>query len=282
MIVTETTQVNGTILGCGYVGTAVARLWRQRGLAVTATTTTPERTEALQAVANRVVVVRGNDGPALASVLADQHTLLIAVAGGRQADYRQVYQTTAETVVALLPQLPNLSQIIFTSTYSVYGDYQGRWVSETDPAHPATANGEILLATEQRLLAAATPQRAVCVFRLGGIYGPNRELARIYGRSAGQVRPGSGSEASNWIHLDDIAAAIDFAQQQHLSGLYNLVQDDIPTVRDLIDRVSAAHNFAPPQWDPTQPSRRPYNLRASNYKLKKAGFQFRHPRFELG
>jgi len=275
-------QVNGVILGCGYVGTAVAHLWRQRGIIVTATTTTPERTETLQAVADRVAVVRGNDGPTLASVLQDQHTLLIAVAGGRQADYRQVYQTTAETVVNLLPQLPSLNQIMFTSTYSVYGDYQGRWVSETDPAHPATANGEILLATEQLLLAEATPQRAVCVFRLGGIYGPNRELARIYGRSAGQVRPGNGSEASNWIHLDDIAAAIDFAQQQRLNGLFNLVQDEIPTVRDLIDRVSAAHGFAPPQWDPTQPSPRPYNLRASNYKLKEAGFQFRYPRFELG
>ncbi|QQE64454.1 NAD(P)-dependent oxidoreductase [Leptolyngbya sp. BL0902] len=267
------------ILGCGYVGQAVAELWQAQGITVTATTTHPDRLPPLQRVADRAMVVRGNDGAAVADLLAGQQVLLICVGAGRQANYTETYLNTAETVVQALDQAPDLRQIIFTSTYSVYGNYGGSWVREDDPAKPATDNGRIMLDTENVLLSAATAERQVCVLRLGGIYGPGRELAKIYGRSAGTTRPGSGDEASNWVHQEDIVGAIDWAKDQGLSGLYNLVQDEIPTVRQLIDRVSQTYGLAPTPWDPTQPSARPYNVRVSNQKIKAAGYTFQHPTF---
>jgi nucleoside-diphosphate-sugar epimerase len=223
--------------------------------------------------------MRGNDGAAVAELLAGQQVLLICVGAGRQANYEETYLNTAKTVVNALAQAPDLQQIIFTSTYSIYGNYGGAWVRENDPAQPTTGNGKIMLDTEQVLLSAVTEQRQVCIFRLGGIYGPGRELAKIYGRTAGTTRQGTGQEASNWIHLEDIVGAIDWAQCHELSGLYNLVQDEIPTVRDLLDRVCQAHHLVPVQWDATQPSARPYNVRVSNQKLKAAGYTFRHPTF---
>jgi nucleoside-diphosphate-sugar epimerase len=279
--------MKAAILGCGYVGTAVARLWRSQGIIVTATTTRPERVSDLQTVANAVQVVSGCDRAGLAKLLASQDTLLICVGAGRQSSYEETYLNTAKTVVQALDQAPGLTQIIFTSTYSVYGNYEGAWVREDDPAKPATDNGRIMVETEQILLGAATgdspagtiPERAVCIFRLGGIYGPGRELAKIYSRAAGTTRPGSGHEASNWVHRDDIVGAIAFAQTHALNGLYNLVQDEIPTVHDLIDRVCQAHHLDPVQWDPSQPSARPYNVRVSNQKLKAAGYEFRHGTF---
>jgi nucleoside-diphosphate-sugar epimerase len=272
--------MKAAILGCGYVGTAVAQLWQSQGIEVTATTTNRDRIPELQQVAAAVQVVNGSDPDGITALLQDQDTLLICVGAGRQANYKEVYLNTAKTVVSALDQAPSLKQIIFTSTYSVYGNYDGAWVREDDPAQPATDNGKIMLETEQTLLNAAIPQRKVCIFRLGGIYGPGRELAKIYGRAAGQTRPGFGQEASNWIHLDDIVGAIAHAQTHALSGLYNLVQDEIPTVRGLIDRVCQAHNLNPVQWDPSQPSARPYNVRVSNYKLKAAGYSFQQPNFE--
>jgi nucleoside-diphosphate-sugar epimerase len=246
---------------------------------VTATTTRPDRISDLQAVANAVQVVSGSDRAGLAALLESQNTLLICVGAGRQTSYEETYLNTAKTVVSVLNQAPDLTQIIFTSTYSIYGNYDGAWVTETAPLKPATDNARIMAATEQTLLEAATPELKVCIFRLGGIYGPGRELAKIYSRAAGTTRPGSGHEASNWVHRDDIVGAIAFAQTHALSGLYNLVQDEIPTVHDLIDRVCQAHHLAPVQWDPSQPSARPYNVRVSNQKLKAAGYGFRYPSF---
>ncbi|HIK43606.1 MAG TPA: SDR family oxidoreductase [Leptolyngbyaceae cyanobacterium M65_K2018_010] len=272
--------MRAAILGCGYVGTAVARYWRSQGFTVTATTTRPERVGDLQTVADQVQVVQGSDAAAIAALIQPQNTLLICVGAGRQADYTATYLNTAKTVVSVLDQAPALDQILFTSTYSIYGDYGGAWVSETDALRPATENARILAATEAVLLQAASPHRRVCIFRLGGIYGPGRELAKIYRRAAGTTRPGTGQEASNWVHLDDIVGAIAFAQAQGLQGVYNLVQDEIPTLRELIGRVCQAHHLEPVRWDASQPSDRPYNVRVSNQKLKAAGYLFRHGHFD--
>jgi nucleoside-diphosphate-sugar epimerase len=269
------------ILGCGYVGTAVARRWSAQGISVTATTTTPDRVNDLQAIADRVQVVNGSNRSEVADLLQQPAVLLIAVAGGRKFGYEAVYLNTAKTVVSVLDQAPNLRQIIYTSSFSVYGDHQGQWVTEADPVNPITDNTKILAETEQILLAAATADCQVCVLRLGGIYGPNRELHHIYRRAAGSSRPGTGNEGSNWIHLDDIVGAIDLARASSLNGIYNVVQDEILTSQELIDRVCQAHNMAPVTWDPTRPSERPHNVRVANQKLKAAGFQFTHPTFLL-
>lgn len=274
--------MNVAIIGCGYVGKPVAQCWQEQGLIVTATTTRTERISELHPVANQVVVLRGTDRERLRESLSGQTCVLVSVAGGRQHGYEETYLKTAETLAAVLPQVGTVAQLIYTSSFSVYGDHGGEWVTETTPTKPASASAEVLAQTEQVLLATANPGLKVCVLRLGGIYGPGRELARIYGRWAGTTRPGAGAEWSNWIHLDDIVGAIEFARQTGLSGIYNLVQDEIVPVRELVERVCRASGLAPVAWDASQPSDRPYNVRVSNQKLKTAGYRFSHPHFDLG
>ncbi len=266
------------IIGCGYVGTEIAKRWKQAGHQVTATTTTPSRVNELAEIVDEVRIVRGDDPETVRSLLESQEVLLLSV-GARGGDYETAYLTTAKTIAAILPQCPKLRHVIYTSSFAVYGDRQGDWVTEETPAKPGSKNHEILLDAEQVLLEASSPDRAICVLRLGGIYGPGRELARIFQRAAGKTRPGSGQEASNWIHLDDIVGAIAFAQTHRLQGLYNLVQDNPTTVRDLIDRVCQTHNFAAVTWDESQPSSRVHNVRVSNQKLKSAGYRFQQSDF---
>ena len=274
-------MTQAAILGCGYVGSAVARRWSNQGISVTATTTSPDRVTDLSSIADSVKVVQGSDLSAVVDLLKDQEVLLVSVAGGRRAGYENVYLNTARTVVAALPQAPTLQQIIYTSSFSVYGDHQGQWVTEADPVLPMTDNTKVLAETEQTLLGQASADLKVCILRLGGIYGPKRELHQIYSRAAGSVRPGAGTEGSNWIHLDDIVGAIDFAREQSLDGIYNVVQDEVVTSRELVDRVCKAHHMPPVTWDPSQPSARPHNVRVSNQKLKEAGYLFKRPGFEL-
>lgn len=264
-----------TILGCGYVGKAIAHHWQQAGFTITATTTRPERLPELKAVSDRAVVLRGDNAATLRDLLQDQHTLLVAV-GAKGMDYKTTYLQTAQTLAYVLPKT-SVQQVIYTSTYSVYGNQQGEWVDETMTLHPTAERTQILHHTEQTIL--QLPTARACVFRLGGIYGPGRELAKIYGRMAGQTRAGAGQEWANWIHLDDIVGAIAFAQAQGLSGIYNLVQDEIIPVRDLVQQVCDRHNLAPVQWDTSQPSTRPTNVRCKTQKLKAAGYTFTHPTF---
>ncbi|MEB3359411.1 MAG: SDR family oxidoreductase [Synechococcales bacterium] len=274
-------MVHAVILGCGYVGKAVARHWQSKGLTVTATTTHPEKVPALQAIAHQAIVLQGNDAAALRDVFSNTEVLLVSVGAPSADAYEATYLETAKTLVSVLPDTA-VRQVIYTGSYAVYGDQGGAWVDEETAIAPANRNGEILAETEEILLQVATDQRAVCVLRLGGIYGPGRELARIFSRAAGSTRPGDGSDASNWIHLDDIVGAIAFAEQHRLSGVYNLVQTDPTTTGELINRVLQAQQLPPVTWDASQSSTRPYNARVSNQKLRDAGYTLIHPTIDLG
>lgn len=273
-------MMKAAIIGCGYVGGAIAQKWQAQELDVLATTTRAERLSELMEIAAQAKVLQGQDAKQMQAVLADRQLVLLCVGSKRGASYSDTYLGTAQTLAQVLPDTA-VQHLIYTSTSSVYGQQQGAEVTEAMPPLPATENGKIIAATEQTLLEAATPQRQVCILRLGGIYGPGRTLEKIYGRAAGTTRPGKGEQLTNWVHLSDIVGAIDWARQQQLAGIYNVVQDEIPTVRELIGRVCDRYHLAPVQWDETQLSTRSYNVRISNAKLKRTGYSFVHPTFDL-
>jgi nucleoside-diphosphate-sugar epimerase len=270
--------MNIAIIGCGYVGCAVAQYWQQKmTFVVTATTTTPERVSKLQAVAQKVVVTQGNDLEKLKLVLQNQDIVLLSVGAKGANFYRETYINTAKALVSILPHIPNVKQLIYTGSYSVYGDQNGTWIDEQIPASPTNLNGKILQETEEILLAASSENLRVCVLRLGGIYGPNRELVKIFSKAPGTTRPGNGDDVTNWIYLDDIVAAIEFVRQQRLQGIYNLVDDAHLTSRELLDTLFKKHNLPPVIWDSSMKSNRPYNAIVSNQKIKAAGYKLIHP-----
>lgn len=270
--------MNVAIIGCGYIGYEVAQYWQQKkSFIVTATTTTPERVPVLEAVAQRVLVVKGNDPERLKSVLKNQDAVLLSVGAKDANTYEETYLHTAQTLISVLKQIPSVQQLIYTGSYSVYGDRNGAWVDEESPIAPANPNGQILSDTEQILLSDKNENLRVCILRLGGIYGPGRELVKIFGRVAGTTRPGNGEDTTNWIHLDDIVGAIEFARHHRLEGIYNLVDDAHLTSRELFDRVFEKHNLPNVIWDDTQKSTRPYNAKVSNQKIKDAGYKLIHP-----
>lgn len=265
------------IVGCGYVGTATAKHLRHKSdCTVTATTTTATRVVELEGVAQRVAVIKGNDKDAMTAVLQEQDAVMLCVGAPNPHTYRESYIDTATTLVSVLQQIPTVKQVIYTGTYSVYGDRQGELVNEESPVAPANPNGEILAETEQVLLAASSPNLQVCILRLGGIYGPGRELVKIFRGWAGSTRPGRGEDATNWVHRDDIVGGLTFALENRLQGIYNLVGDVSLSSGELLDRIFEANNLPKVSWDGS-PSVRPYNASVSNQKIKAAGYQFVYP-----
>lgn len=266
------------IVGCGYVGTKVAqKLHSKSNYTVTATTTTPQRVSELEGVAHRVATLEGSDRNALAAVLQQQDAVMLCVGARNPHSYKEIYLDTAKTLVSVIKEIPTVKQIIYTGTYSVYGDRQGKLVNEDSPVSPANSQGEILAETERVLLAASSPNLQVCIMRLGGIYGPGRELVKIFKGWAGTTRPGAGEDATNWVHADDIVGGLIFALENRLQGIYNLVGDVSLSSRELLDRIFESHNLPKANWDKSVSSTRPYNAKVSNQKIKDAGYQFIHP-----
>ena len=276
---------NMAIIGCGYVGSALADFWKQRGHSVTGTTTSALRVPQLKPVTSRVEIVAGNDLDTLQSVVEEQDTVVLSVAptGFQAVDgnvYAQTYLETAKTLVKALNQSPRVKQLIYLSSCSVYGDRRGSWVDESTLLVPQDPRSQVLQETEAVLLQGS--QCRTCVLRLGGIYGPGRELVNMFAGLAGMMLPGKGDRFTNWTHLDDIVTGIEFARANQLQGVYNLVDDSQLTVRQLIDLVCARYSLPGVSWDTSQPNppRRP-SLRVSNQKIKDAGHSLIHPKILL-
>lgn len=273
---------NIAILGCGYVGSAVADFWQDRGHDVTGTTTSRERVAELAGIVSKVVIMTGDDLPAINSLLEGQATLVVSVAptglqSSTEATYADTYITTAQNLVAAIAQAPNVKQIIYLSSCSVYGDRQGAWVDETTHIDPLEHNSQVLHQSEQIIMQAANGNQKVCVLRLGGIYGPDRELVGMFGGMAGMTMPGAGDRFINWIHRDDIVGAIEFARLNELEGIYNLVDDSQLTIKEQVKRVCSAYGLPPVQWDTSKLSIQRKSLQVSNQKLKAAGYDLIHP-----
>jgi NAD dependent epimerase/dehydratase family enzyme len=150
-------------------------------------------------------------------------------------------------------------------------------VDETSSVSPLDYKSQIIYESEKTILQAANEHQKVCVLRLGGIYGPGRELVSMFGDLAGMTIPGKGDRFINWVHRDDIIGAIDFIRLNELGGIYNLVDDSQMTVKEQVKLVCSSYNLPLVNWDSSKLGTQRKSLQVSNDKLKAAGYELIHP-----
>lgn len=267
------------VIGCGYVGKAVAHYWYEKGYFVTGTTTREENILELKEITHNSVVMIGNDLGAIETVIKDQETILVSVApiSDRQVDaaaYAQTYLPTAKNLVNALENNSTVKQVIYLSSGSVYGDQKGEWVDETSPLDTDNEYSKVLIEAENIILGLHNKNIKVCLLRLGGIYGPRRELDKRIGRMAGKTLPGSGESWTGWIHLEDIVKGIEFAHEKGCQGVYNLVNDVKLTSKNLCDLICDRQKLERVSWDASKPSFSALNARVDNSKIKQEGYEF--------
>lgn len=268
---------NIAIIGCGYIGEAVAKDHTGKGNHVTATARTPERLEELSKVAQKSVILKGNDEDEFVPLIANNDTIIVTVAPETVEYYESAYLHTAEIFRRLALEMDLPRNLIFTSSSSVYGDHQGLWVDETSDLLAKDEQSKILIEAEKTYSSLEELGWDVCIFRFAEIYGPEKELSKKVKSAASHAVPGEGNRFTNMIHKEDCVAAIHFALRYNLTGIYNLADDDHPTRKELYDQVAEKFNLSEVKWDPTVTSLHGGNKRVSNHKIKKAGYRFIYP-----
>lgn len=269
--------MNVGIVGCGYLGSEVASIWRRKGHTVTATTRDPEKVDELSRVAQKAVIIKGNDEDELIPLIAENELILVTVAADTPEHYESAYLHTAQIFRHLALEMDLPRTLIYTSSTSVYGDHQGQWVDETSPLLAKSEQGKILIEAEKNYLSLQELGWNVCLFRLAEIYGPGREISKRVKNMEGRILPGAGDHFTNMIHKADAAHAIDYAQRHHLEGIFNLADDDHPTRKELYDTVSQKFQYQFVKWDPTHLPLHTGNKRVSTHKIKSEGFALRYP-----
>ena len=260
------------IIGCGYVGQACAKAWKDQGYNVSVTTRQPERVVQLSSIANAVYLLSPTNP--LKEFVKQQEIILISVAPNKGEDYHSTYLETVQEIVESFPDCLHLKQVIYTSSTSVYGDHEGEWVTELTPLQITSPQVEVLIKTEQTLLQDSFSNIKKCIFRLGEIYGPGRAIEDRLRRMSNKKFPGTGNSYTNLIHLTDIVYACDFALTQQLNGIFNLCNDNHFPRHVFYDYLCQMHQIPLIQWDPNQISLHAGNKRVSNQRLKDFGFIF--------
>ena len=272
------------IVGAAFTGLAAARYLKRKGHTVSVTTTRAERARDLEAVADRVLVMKGSDVAMMKDLIRDADVVILTMAGGLgikdgkpymdPVAYRDSYVGTAEGLIGALSAAPNLKQIVFCSSLNAYGDAHGKSpVSETTPVNAASPAAQVFIETEQKLAGLEKGNLKVCNFRTGTIYGPGREHQNELRHIAGKQIPFDGKSDAMLIHRDDVVRAIEFAIDKHLSGLYNIFNDIPENKEEFFAKIARKAGLEPVTWLGIMKG--PKGV--SNAKIKQAGFHFADP-----
>lgn len=219
------------IIGCGYLGSRVARLWINSGQAVAALTRSHQRAE--QFLAQQIQPVVGDVTlPNSLQQLPECDTLLFAVGYDRSAsaDKRSVYVDGLRHALHALKDRCN--RVVYVSSTSVYGQSDGQWIDESSPCEPSTEGGQICLDAEQVVKQMCKENKMHHgILRLSGIYGPGRLLRSVERLKSGEPIAGNPNAWLNLTHVDDAATAVLACEQHGGDGEICLINDGSPCLR---------------------------------------------------
>jgi len=292
------------IFGAGFSGKSIGAKLTQAGADVWGTTRSAKNFQLLEKAGVRPVLFNGEvlDETVLRE-LRDTTHLVVSVAPPRNENLEQPDLLVDPILLALsriassekdakaptlLEVAPKLRWIGYLSTVGVYGNHDGAWIDESVAVAPVSARARQRVRAETQWLAEAKSSNiAIGIFRLSGIYGPDRNalLSAEKGKARRLIKPG---QVFNRIHVGDIATALTLASANKASGFFNITDDEPAPPQDVVEY---AHELmgktAPPEMDfdtaELTPMARSFygeNKRVSNAKSKsELGLEYQWPNY---
>jgi nucleoside-diphosphate-sugar epimerase len=216
-----------------------------------------------------------DDDADLANVIGQARSIVVGwSSGGGGQDRRAVFVGGAQRLDAALERLPSElrpRRLVYLSSTAALPNVDA-WLDESIDAQPLTERGLVQREAEDQIRATAERLDIPWVIlRSAGIYGPGRDLGRLYRRDPTAVRPGNGLQPTNLIHRDDLVTAIVAALglDAAKSALVHVCDDDHCSRREMIQRVAGLSGGPPPRWeiaaDPGAPA---VGKRVNNRRLK--------------
>lgn len=249
------------VVGCGYLGSRVARRWVAAGDRVFAVT----RSRAAEVSAIGAEPIIGD--VALEESLREPprvDTIFWAVGFDRTsgANPRQVH---VEGLRRLLDRVAGSPRVILSSSTGVWGEADGDFVDEETPPAPSREAGRVLVETESML--AAHRLGPGVALRFAGLYGPAR-LPRLADLAAGRLIAADPDTWLNLVHVDDAARVVcGIAELASPRPLY-VVSDGRPVRRrDWYGRLAELTASPPVAWDPAAPRSRGADKRVRSERV---------------
>ena len=263
------------IVGAGYVGSAIAAYFRSKQQKVWTVNRSEKRKQAFVQMGATPVIADLNK-PETLSAIPPAHFIVLCPAPDERSEdaYIDTYLVGIANYLKAIEKNPRPHLIVYLSSTGVYGHDCGSWVDESTPPEPKSEKGKILLRAEEQILNSGY---ASIVFRLSGIYGPGRHVAKRFEARCGKLEKDSWA---NMIHLDDIVQAMPKIFNDGKAGNVYLGVDDTPVKRS--EFCSWLGTQLGEKREALQFSSEPGGKRCSNKRLKELGVEFKYPSFQEG
>lgn len=233
------------IVGCGDIGSLVAKNWLERGANVIALSRSEAADARLQGLG--IKTIRGDlDEPESLGQLPLAGTVLyyFAPPSPKHVGEPRMQHFLASIAADKLPR-----RIVYISTSGVYGDTAGGWVTEESRPNPQTVRAQRRLAAETALRDFGREKGvAVIILRVGGIYGPGRlPLERL--KKGLPLLNESECGYTNRIHADDLVSiCLAAAEKGRADNIYNVSDGEPGNMTQYFNAVADACSLPrPPQ-----------------------------------
>lgn len=235
------------ILGCGWLGFPLAVFLKNKGFDVKGSVTSTQSLEKLDTAQLKGFEIRLHENGVtgnLIEFLDDLSLLIIAIPPGFRKNpddsYLQKIQSLWKSIDA-----SNVKNILFISSTSVFGEQQNDITDQTEPL-PDALNGQKLREVE---IFIQQQKQNSCIFRLGGLFGPNRHPV-VY--LAGRQNVPQPLGKIHFIHLYDIQEIVlKWLYTKPQQGQFNIVHPERPTRKAYYQNMALKMHLQPPVFDET-------------------------------
>jgi nucleoside-diphosphate-sugar epimerase len=258
------------IVGCGYVGTALAQLFLKQSAQVFALQRKPVNIPGVQNILCDIANITAQDIPEVELVY-----YLISANAATPEGYRNAYvDGVAQLITALKGH--KIKKLIYVSSTAVYGQQLGEWVDERSETAPVDFSGKLLLTGEQQVRSSNIPYTIV---RLAGIYGPGRDkLIQSVKNQQAKLIPMDAY--TNRIHVQDCAGILAHVAN-HVCELILGVDCQPLLYNELLCMIAEQLHAPIPAMGDEVPARlKKSNKRCSNKKILSLGYHFMVPTYK--
>lgn len=235
-----------SILGCGWLGLPLAEHLLQVGYHVKGSTTHADKLIHLREKGVESYAIDLSIDGDLDLSFFETTSLVITVPPRSKSQQPGVYLSQMKKIADLVVQFPQIKQLIYTSSTSVYPDRPGLAKEESVSLLEESAQAELV---EVEHLFLSIPHVATTIIRVGGLTGGSRLLVRHF---AGKKDLSGGNYPVNLIHQEDAVGVIKFVLEKELIGVYNACSPVHPYKKDFYRELAKRFQMPLPEFKQEQ------------------------------